>query len=176
MALFALGGSWEAVGTEDIAIEVAALSPGMFAWQKYPDRVDKELVRVALSDARLKKGWVVGSHDKGGWTLTSAGQDLAVRNPRQIASESTPRQRGRTELQVQRDRGRLLTSDTYQRAASGALGEITGDEADAFFRINVYVEGPARERKIARIENQFGDDPELGPIVRALAVKARERN
>jgi hypothetical protein len=175
LALFALGGSREAIDTEDIAVRVAALAPGMFAWQKYPERIDKELVRVALSDARLKKGWVVGSHNKGGWTLTPSGQDFAARTEDQLSSEAVPRQRGRTELQAQRERVRLLTSDAYQRSVDGDLREPTGDEADAFFRINVYVEGPARERKIARIENQFGDDPELGPVVRALAAKARER-
>jgi hypothetical protein len=52
---------------------------------------------------------------------------------------------------------------------------LTGDEADAFFRINVYVEGQARERKIARIENQFGDDPDLSEAVRAAAAVARGR-
>ena len=57
----------------------------MFTWQKYADRIDKELVRVALSDARLKKGYVVGSHDKGGWMLTPAGQEFARRNRDRLA-------------------------------------------------------------------------------------------
>jgi hypothetical protein len=172
LALYALGGADKPCDTEDIAIKVAELVPGMFAWQKYPEQIDKELVRVALSDARLKKEWVVGAHNRGGWMLTPSGQDFATKSQGQLSQGET-RQRGRDERQHERERMRLLTSAAYAKASDG--GPVTDDEADAFFRINVYVEGQARERKIARVENQFSDDPELGAVVRTLAARARER-
>lgn len=176
LALFALGGANTEADTEEIAIRVAQLAPGMFAWRKYPDLIDKELVRVALSDARLKKGWVVGSHDRGGWLLTHLGQDVARSHEALLGGEKEVRRSGRDERQIQRERVRLLTSAAFERIrAGGDLDVATIDEADAFFRINVYVEGQARERKIARIENQFGDDPELGAAVRVLAAMARTR-
>lgn len=175
LALYALGGADQAADTEDIAIEAGKLVPGMFAWQKYPERIDKEIVRVALSDARLKKDWVVGSHQKGGWMLTATGQDFARKNQARLNEIGAPRQRGRDERQHERERMRMLTSPAYTKVAEGASGTVTADEADAFFRINVYVEGQARERKIARVENQFGDDLELGTVVRTLAARARER-
>jgi hypothetical protein len=176
LALYALGGADVPADTEDVAMRVAELTPGMFAWRKYPDQIDKELVRVALSDARLKKKWVVGSHDRGGWLLTPTGQEFARQNEGRLGAATEVRRSGREERQIERERIRLLTSAVYERiAAGGDTGAVTSDEADAFFRINVYVEGQARERKIARVENQFGSDPELGKAVRVAAAVARAR-
>jgi hypothetical protein len=174
LALHALGGADAAFDTEDVAIRVSEIAPGMFSWQKYSDRIDKELVRVALSDARLKKRYVVGSHNKGGWMLTAAGQEYA-RNNSQRAGSTVERRRGRDEQQHKRERARMLTSRAYERFVGGEVDGVTADEADAFFRLNVYVRGQARERKIARIENQFSDDSELGELVTVLAARARER-
>lgn len=175
LALFALGGADVAAETEDVAVRVAELAPGMFAWRKYPDLIDKELVRVALSDARLKKHWVVGSHDRGGWLLTTSGQELARSKEALLDGTKEVRRSGRDERQLVRERVRLLSSSAFEQISGGDLDRVTTDAADAFFRINVYVEGQARERKIARIENQFGGDPILGDAVRALAAVARTR-
>jgi len=176
LALYALGGSDSAADTEDIAIRAAELAPGMFAWRKYPDLIDKELVRVALSDARLKKHWVVGSHNRGGWLLTPQGQEFGRANQDRLSGVGEVRRSGREERQLERERMRLLTSAAFERLGSGSgIAEITNDEADAFFRINVYVQGQAREKKIVRIENQFADDPDLGDAVRLLATIARAR-
>lgn len=176
LALYTLGAADSAADTEDIAVRVAELAPGMFAWRKYPDLIDKELVRVALSDARLKKHWAVGSHDRGGWMLTPSGQEFARNNVARLEGAKEVKRSDREERQLERERVRLLTSVAFERIhAADGPGDVTGDEADAFFRINVYVEGQARERKIARIENQFSDDPELCDAVRILAAKARAR-
>lgn len=176
LALFALGGSESPVDTEDVAVRAAQLVPGMFAWRRYPEHIDKELVRVALSDARLKKGWVVGSHNKGGWLLTPAGQEFSLGAAAQLDAPAEHRRSGREERHAERERVRLLTSSAFAEiTASGHAEGVTADEADAFFRINVYVQGQARDRKIARIENQFRDDPELGHAVRLLAALARSR-
>jgi hypothetical protein len=58
---------------------------------------------------------------------------------------------------------------------AGAAETITHEEMEAFFRIDDYVSGPARTRKIERLLNQFGDDPELGPTIRALAARIQKR-
>ena len=175
LALHALGGGEASFDTEDVAIRAAEIAPDAFAWQKYPDRIDKELVRVALSDARIKKGYVVGSHNKGGRMLTAAGQEYARRNSGRVAGTPTEHRRGRDEQQHKRERARMLTTRAYERFADGGLAAVTADEADAFFRLNIYVRGQARERKILRTENQFSDDPELGHLVKVLAARARER-
>jgi hypothetical protein len=175
LALFALGGESTTIDTEDIAVRTAEVAPGMFAWQKYRDRIDKELVRVALSDAKLKSGFVIGSHSKG-WMLTPKGRDFARRASAQSSHVEAPVRRGTDDRRVERERARLLTTDAYLRYAEKVdLDTLSADEVDAFFRLNVYVRGEARLRKINGIENQFGDDQELGAVVKALAERARER-
>ncbi len=174
-ALFLTGGAEGPVDTEDVAVRAAELAPGMFSWRSYPDFIDKELVRRALADARLKKGWVIGSHNNGGWILTTAGVTTARRLSQSEITDNGHRHRsGRDDRQFERERNRLVGSDGFRRFQAGE--EPNTDEADAFFRINVYVEGEAREKKIARIENLFGDDPELSEVVTVLARTARGGN
>ena len=54
-ALHQLGGGSRAVDTEDVAVRSFELAPYLFAWQKYPEQINLELVRVALSDAKKPK-------------------------------------------------------------------------------------------------------------------------
>lgn len=174
LALYAEGGEREMADTEDVAVRIAEIAPGMFSWRKYRDRIDKELVRVALSDARLKSGYTIGSHAKG-WMLTAKGLEFARRNADRAGERAASERRGPDDLQWERERARLLVSDAFARLQDGGIEGVTVDEADAFFRLNVYVKGAARERKIARIENRFSNDTELGAAVRLLATRARER-
>ncbi len=173
IALYRCGGGIAAAHTEDVAVEAARVAPGMFAWEKHADFIDKELVRVALSDARLKKHYVVGSHEKG-WLLTPSGIKFASRVPGETPPQTV--RGGKAGQQHTRERKRLINSEAFQKFASHGADEITNDEADAFFRLNIYIRGQARLRKITRIENEFGSDPELGAAVAQLAQRAKERN
>jgi len=71
----------------------------------------------------------------------------------------------------QNERGRMLTEPAFLKFQSGNLHEVGSREAEAFFRVDDYVVGEARQRKITRILNVFGEDPELGQAVRQLAEK-----
>jgi hypothetical protein len=88
-ALGLLGGEFDSVHTEDIALKCHELFPDAFSWTRYPDIPDKDIVRVALTDARKEKygslvegrsGQSLGHHSKtsrrpssDGWALTAAG-------------------------------------------------------------------------------------------------------
>lgn len=174
LALYALGGEREPIHTEDVAVRVVDIAPGVFSWEKYGDMIDKELVRRALTDAKLKTGYVIGSQSQG-WMLTPEGLEFARASFHTRAGEGGTQRRRPEDRQWERERARLLTSDAYMRLQTDGPGAVTADEADAFFRLNVYVRGPAREWKIARILNHFERDPELGDAVRLLSARARER-
>jgi len=50
---------------------------------------------------------------------------------------------------------------------------VSRREAEAFFRLDEYVTGPSRERKLLRIVDNFADDPDLGDAVKQLAAVIR---
>ena len=88
-ALSLLGGETAHVHTEDIALKCHELFPESFSWTKYPQYPDKDIVRVALTDARKEQYGALVDGRTGqktgqtartarrptldGWTLTSAG-------------------------------------------------------------------------------------------------------
>lgn len=95
-ALSLLGGDSKPIHTEDVAVKCHGLFPASFSWTKYPDFPDKDIVRVALTDARKTQygGLVEGrtGQRKGhsaktkrrpapdGWMLTAAGVVWAMKN------------------------------------------------------------------------------------------------
>jgi hypothetical protein len=173
IALLQCGGDRTKVDTEDAAVQAGSLAPGLFSWVKFPDRIDKEIVRVALSDAKLKKSWVLGSHSQG-WMLTPAGVTFARANAERVKQQAQAGRQTR-DPDLEKERARLIASDAYSHAQREGMGAVTTEEADGFFRLIAYITGQPRQRKIARIENAFRDDPELGPLIRALAERARTR-
>ena len=54
-ALYLLGGATTRQHTEDIALKCFELLPSAFSWVKYPQFPDKDIVRVALTDAHKEK-------------------------------------------------------------------------------------------------------------------------
>jgi hypothetical protein len=75
LALYVLGGGARVIDTEDVAMSAHDIAPGRFSWRKYPEQINLELVRVALSDARKEEnGGLVTGTGKSGWSLTAAGQ------------------------------------------------------------------------------------------------------
>ena len=78
--LFVLGGDTKYVHTEDVALKCFELFQHSFSWVKYPQYPDKDIVRIALCDARkVKYGALVegragrGSAVNDGWRLTTDG-------------------------------------------------------------------------------------------------------
>ena len=88
-ALGELGGSFRSIHTEVIALKAHEMFPNAFSWTKYPKIPDKEVVRLALTDARKERygalvdgrsGRASGHPSKtnrkrvpDGWILTDAG-------------------------------------------------------------------------------------------------------
>ncbi len=180
IAVFLLGGEREPVDTEDVAKKANDLAPGRFTWRKYKDQINLEVVRVYLSDAKKKtKGaYLIGSGNTG-WTLSEAGLTFARANVDAVEAlgTSSPRKAvGQDRVRLQRERARLMTTEAYVKVASGRADEVTLREAESFFRIDSYVRGEARRRRIATITNTHGDDPELGPVIEVLTHLMKENH
>lgn len=180
LALFVLGGGATVVDTEDVAVKAHELAPGRFSWRKYPEQINLELVRVALSDAaKDKNGVLVTGTGKTGWSLSAAGQRWAeAQGSRLLDGDLSKRRAERSagsvdERRWQRERMRLLTTVAWKKwDATHDPVAITRQAAHELFRIDRYADGRARELKVNRLRSMFATDEDLAPFVEAAAAAA----
>ena len=183
LALYVLGGGGQVVDTEDVAVRAHDIAPGRFSWRKYPEQINLELVRVALSDARKREnGTLVTGTGRSGWSLTPQGQRWAEANaPRLLGRDLTKQRAERSagsidERRWQRERMRMLTTDAWRQwSEAHDASAIEQEAAHDLFRIDRYVVGRGRELKVNRMREMFSDDEELSPFVEAAASIVLER-
>lgn len=182
LALYALGGGGTVVDTEDIAVCVNEISPGRFAWRKYPNQINLELVRVALSDARkYENGGLVTGTGRSGWSLTEGGQQWAETSAHLLVKPDFTFSRAQRtagsidERRRQRERARLLSTEAWAQWSTSRDGSsISLEAANDLFRIDRYVLGRARQLKVNRLREMFGDDAQLAPFIGAAASVVQE--
>jgi hypothetical protein len=178
IAAFLAGAISKPVDMEDIAIKANEIAPGRFSWRKYKDQIDLELIYKHLWDLTKpdKGSFVTGSKNEG-WMLTLAGTSFAEKAVKAIGgsklggSRLSPKDKER----LKRDRARMLSEPAFLKIAGGRASEVTLPEAERFFRLDDYVQGDARERKIVQAENAFHDDDQLGPAVAKAAQLVRSK-
>lgn len=172
LALSELGGSHKAIDTEDIAVRARELSSVAFAWRRYPQHINLELVRVALVGA-TRMNFVQG-RGRGGWVLSDEGVAWIARNREHLmaALGSAGKDGGpvkKTETaHRERERLRLGRTDALQKWRSGEV--ITSSEASAVFRVDQYTVETLRLTKVRVMRDLFKDDPELGPFLEAMSA------
>lgn len=177
LATYLVGGDSRYVDTEEIAIKTNELAPGRFTWQKYKAQINLEAVRKRLWDARRKEkgAYLLGSAKKG-WILTEAGLKFSKQHLNTITDTDLSRQSidPKEKKWRQSEKARLLASEAYAKLQAGGVKTVTKREAEAFFRIDDYVTGDARQQKILRVKNIFGKDSNLGQAISQLASKIAE--
>lgn len=176
LAVYLLGGDASYVDIEDAAMKASELSPGRFAWRKYPDQINIFQIASSLSDARKEKNgnYVMGSMQSG-WMLTDKGLKFAQERVGELDGANLTRkpQTAKERQWEKGERARMISEAAFIKYQDGRQSDIAQAEAEAFFRVNDYVVGQAREKKIIRILNAFGDDAELGAVVQALVGRVR---
>ena len=178
LATYLLGGSSLVVDIEDIAVKASQIAPGRFAWRKYPNQINIDYVGSALREAKKpKNGSLLLGSSKEGWLLTEQGLAFAEGRAQELSHTDLAREvlSPKERSWRRNERVHILSDVAFLKAQSLGIESVTSQEAESFFRVNDYVTGRARERKLTRILNTFGDDPELGQVVRQLAAKVRRR-
>ena len=178
LAVYLLGGQSQSVETEDVAWKANEMAPGRFSWRKYPNQINIDAVRKRLWDAtKSEKGRYLLGSEQSGWFLTADGLEFACARVADLKQADVSRRPlgARERRQLHLERSRLLASAAFEKFLTEGLGGMTPEEAESFFRVDDYVLGEAREQKVLRIQNTFGDDPELGAAVRELATLVRRR-
>jgi hypothetical protein len=178
LAVYLLGGESHYVDTEDIAIKANNLAPGRFTWLKYPEQINIHTIKTHLWDCKSeRKGSLLLGSDKEGWMLSANGRALAKLKLSALNGAKPQKKRLSSADQqwLRSERIRMLGSEACRKLETDGIEGVSAQDAEAFFRLNDYVLGKARERKIVRILNAFGDDRQLGAIVRAFADKVQNR-
>ncbi len=174
VALWHLGGDQHPIDTEDVAKKVNELAPGAFTWRKYPDQINLELVRVNLSDAKLKSKLVTGG-GRDGWSLTPHGVALA-REKAHLTEGAPERTRAERrsgsidEVRWRRERDRVLATTAWT-VWHEEPSSVNHRQASDVFRIDTYAVGRIRDLKVNRLLELFDDDPELKAFLKAMAAR-----
>jgi hypothetical protein len=178
LAVYLLGGESRYIDPEDVAVKANEIAPGRFTWRKYRDQINIDTVRKRLWDAKKpeKGGYLLGSEMKG-WLLTENGLKFARKRIRDLKGADLSREplKPKERQWLRTERARMLASEAFSKFQAGGVNAVTHQEAETFFRVDDYVVGKAREHKIVRTLNMFGDDPDLGQAVKELASKVRDR-
>jgi hypothetical protein len=177
LAIFLLGGEAKPVDLEDIAMRANEMAPGRFAWRKYPTQINIKNIDAFLWDAKkLKNGNYVVNSGKDEWVLTPTGVAFARERIAGLQGVDVSRKAlsARDKNWLRSERERMLGSPAFAKFRAGELDRVNEQEVEAFFRLDSYVTGKAREQKLLRIINVFGEDGELGAAVKALEIKVRK--
>ena len=174
-AVFLLGGGQRAVDTEDVAVKAAELLPGAFAWRKYPDQINLEIVRAVLSDSKKRQfGQLLHGTGTEGWRLSDAGVRWAVqtqeamRAGRTVTSGSADRWAGSSDARrADREVRRAKSGQAWEQWKSGS--GITTKAALQLFRIDDYADEKMRDIKIARLRELVTEDQEAAQFVETAA-------
>ena len=171
LAVYMLGGDRKSIDTEEMAVKCHELAPGMFSWQKYPEQINLELVRVRLSEAKNPKcGALLTGSGRQGWRLstkglrwaTSHGKDL-LRGGLQWNTES--RKAGSVDtVRKRREKTRLLASPAWKNWSDGQ--PISVRDARDLFRIDEYSTGKMLEIKMVRLQSLFEDEEAMSRFLK----------
>lgn len=182
LAVYVLGGDTKAIDTEDVAIRVHELAPGMFSWQKYPDQINLELVRVRLSDAKKQQyGALLTGSGREGWRLTREGFEWATGPGQELLREGLHwNVNGRTAGSVdtvrkRREKARIVATPAWNHWKNGE--PLSARQAWDVFRINEYSTGKMLEIKVVRLQSLFEDDADVSCFLKeasSLALKTGE--
>ena len=141
------------------------IAPLRFAWKKYPDQVNLELVRVYLSDAKKQsKGKLLAGSGREGWTLTTSGAKwasrLQVRSPRgPTLPKGSSRVSTPTTERTRREAERLVGTRAWAAWSRGS-GVEKGDAKD-LFRVDAYADERTAALKVSRLRATLREYPEF---------------
>ncbi len=164
MAMLRLGGDSKGLDMEDIAVECHIVSPKTFAWRKYPDQINLDLVANAMRDAkRDRNGALLSGGQTQGWRLTVAGQKYSQKlvdaNAKPSEPHSVPGFRGADGKRIKQEYNRIMKSDAYAEWSSGA--KISESALISLLKINAYTSDELLEIKKTRLAKCRGITKEM---------------
>ncbi|MCI0590121.1 MAG: hypothetical protein L0Y67_00690 [Gammaproteobacteria bacterium] len=183
LAVYVLGGDAKSIDTEEVAVKCHELAPGMFSWQKYPEQINLELVRVRLSEAKNPKcGALLTGSGRQGWRLSAKGLRWATSRGKELLREglqwNTESQKAGSvdTVRKRREKTRLFASSAWKNWSDGQ--PLSVRDARDLFRIDEYSTGKMLEIKVVRLQSLFEDDEAMGRFLKEagnLVLETGER-
>lgn len=173
LAVFLMGGDRKFVDTEDVAVKAAELAPTAFAWRKYPEQINLELVRAVLSDAKKKQfGALLHGTGTTGWRLSDAGVVWSQEKGRTFldAAKSAVAPWAGSSDARRNDREQHRIRSTVAWAQWQSTGAIDLESAKLLFRIDDYATPEMRDQKVARLRSAVASDPQTTCFLEAAIV------
>jgi len=179
MAVHLLGGQQRAIDTEDIAVRSHELAPGMFAWRKYPQQINLELVRVVLSNAKKTQyGTLLHGSGRDGWRLTALGLDWVDKTGQRLLADGmtwdqTRRHAGSVDARrSDREAARIRNSSAWKSWVDD--GYVSVADARSLFRIDSYSNVGMAETKMVRLLSLFEGEDDVANFLRIAAKLVEE--
>lgn len=178
-ALHQLGGGARAIDTEDVAVCSFELAPQLFCWQKYPQHINLELVRVALSDAKKpKNGGLTSGSGRTGWRLTQRGLAWVQQLSLAESPSASPKPRGKRTAGsvdvVRRNREKLRLQGSLAWRAWTEGEAISQRDAKSLFRIDQYTTDEMVEVKFVRLLDMPWNDSQVDRFLSQAADVLRQ--
>jgi hypothetical protein len=146
--LYLLGGATRRIHTEDVAVKCHELFPDSFSWTKYTQYPDKDIVRVALTDARKSQygamvdgragqkrqgsGRAFGASAEDGWMLTEAGLQWVLEHQSSLSGYPADHAAKDHRQKLLKELARVRKHELFQRFTEDPdrFSAMIGDVAD----------------------------------------------
>jgi len=162
------------VDREDIAANTELVSPGQFAWRKYPNRIDLEAVCTALRRAKKPvSGKLVIGDNRTGWLLSGQGVRwvmLTAHQGRPDLVEKLVVARQAISDYLVAERARLASTNVVLRPAS-SKAELQLADFYEFALVNEYFERRARARRYCIVDSAVACDAALAVVWERLKAR-----
>lgn len=167
LACHEVGGAFNRIDIEDIALTVYELAPSQFCWNHHPDRVDLRKVQYALKNEALSADSRLAGSVKEGYQLTPHGLEW-LQSTTKNRGEDGPSGSLDIVPKIDSERRRLRSTTAFKKHANGKADTITRLDFNAFVRINDYFPETLRTQRMARIKNIVAGDAELEAVWSSL--------
>lgn len=149
-ALYLTGGVSKPVHTEEISVKCFELARDAFSWVRFPNFPDKDVARMALTDARKAKAGalVMGRAGRGqrpaptlqvesasdGWMLTESGAAWVAKNEERLLRLLLEREPRSDRQEVLQRLSRIRAHSLFEsfRNSPSSFGPSLGEMADLF--------------------------------------------
>lgn len=161
LAVLYSGGAIRLIHLEDVAVKAFELVPQRFRWEKYPEQINLELVRIALKNEMGSKENRVRGGIREGYMLTPNGLLWFLNMNRHATDQITIQSLYREVEQAKR-------TEAFLKIVNRDKVDISNQDIDALLRVDTYSTPRTRRERVTTLANAAVLDSQLDQVLNAL--------